>query len=241
MRRHKSPNTIVGHDNKPPLRAKRSVKNSHTSPRKIALMRKMNEALALRAQGLTFRQIARKMHTSTAVAHGRVVRALNAVPLENARQVLALELQRLDAYLAKYHTDAILGDLHAAELALKISAHRSRLLGIIPTAGQQAQVLIQAQAGEMQVPAIEFIVPGFGPPRDPVDVPAPEPERRPERLLPPPREKYPTPFGTIELEAEPPRQGPRTELDPGAPRPQGGGGESRLWGRSSKGTDWMGS
>ena len=229
---HKSPNAKVGRNNKPPLRAKASVKNSHTSPRRIALARKMNDALGLRAQGLTFREIARRMHTSTAVAHGRVTRALHSLPVENAREVLGLELARLDAYLARYHADALRGDLHAAEFALRVSAHRAKLLGLTPEIGT---LLMTAQSGQGQPTiAVEFIVP-----RGPVDESAPEPERRPERLLPPPREKYPTPFGTIELEAEPP-QGPRTELDPGAPRPRGGGGKSRLWGRSPKGTDWMG-
>ena len=236
MRRHKSPNTLVGHDNKPPLRAKRSVKNSHTSPRRITLARKTNEALNLRAQGLTFREIARCQHTSTAVAHGRVTRALHALPVENARQVLALELQRLDAYLARYHADALLGDLHAAEFALRVSAHRAKLLGLTPEIGT---LLMTAQSGQEQpTVSVEFIVPGFGPSGGPVDVPAPEPERRPERLLPPPREKYPTPFGTVEVEAEPPRQGPRTELDL-PPRPGHRGAPRSAWPEKGDPQGWM--
>ena len=197
---HKAPNTRVGHNNKPPLRSKRSVKNSHTSPRRIALARKTNEALNLRAGGLAFREIARRQHTSTAVAHGRVTRALHALPVENAREVLGLELQRLDGYLRRYHADAIAGDQHAAELALKIVALRAKLLGLTPEIGT---LLMTTQSGQEQPTiAVEFILPSGTPGGQRIsrlDMIEHNPVPTPEPTPPPPP---PPGFGAIELDSD---------------------------------------
>jgi hypothetical protein len=51
---HKSPNTTVGTNN-PPVRAGKSVKNSHTSPRRVHRQKRIAEALGYREQG--FRSI----------------------------------------------------------------------------------------------------------------------------------------------------------------------------------------
>jgi hypothetical protein len=246
-RSHKSPNTKIGRNKKPPLHSASTTKNSHTSPRRIALRRKMNEALSCRERGLTYTAIAKQMRVSVSVVHGWVVQAMHALPIENAKLVLAMELKRLDGYLAAYHDKALLGDMPATKMALRILDHRARLLGLYPEHGSLAQVLVQAQSGDMGVPLIEFIVPnGAGGQRvAPADVDAAPPPASGgpypwQRALPPPRERYPTPFGVVEVEGDR-TAGPRTELDPGAPRPQGGGGESRLFRSPGRGTDWMGS
>jgi hypothetical protein len=92
----------------------------------------------------------------------------------------------------------------------------------------------------MPVPQITFVVPGHG---ESECKPEPPPRPIPGQLaLPPPVPHINTPFGRVPWDDDdsPRPAGPRTELDPGAPRPRGGGGVSRLWGRSPKGTDWMG-
>jgi hypothetical protein len=236
---HHSPKSRIGRSNR-----QHSTKGSYTSPRKIHRRKRMAEALGYRERGWTFEKIAQEMKCSMSVAHGYVVEGMNLVPLESAKVVLGIELKRLDALFAGHFEKACKGDVGATYAALQIVDRRARLLGLYPQHGAMAQILVQAQSGEMQVPSIEFIVPGVpgGERVSPADMAAPPaPPFAWQRQLEPPRERYPTPFRTVEVEAEPPRQGPRTELDPGAPRPQGGGGESRLWGRSGKSTDWMGS
>jgi hypothetical protein len=46
-------------------------------------------------------------------------------------------LQRLEAYLAAHHADAIEGDIPATEMALKIIEKQCRLLGLFRREGQQ--------------------------------------------------------------------------------------------------------
>jgi hypothetical protein len=165
-RSHKSPNTKVGRDKKPPLHSASTTNNSHTSPRRIALRRKMDEALGLREKGLTYTAIAKQFRVSVSVVHGWVVQAMHALPVENAKLVLAMELKRLDGYLAAYHDKALLGDMPATKICLRILSHRARLLGLFPEHGTLAQILVQAQGGEMcemGVPSIEFIVPTGAP------------------------------------------------------------------------------
>jgi hypothetical protein len=82
-RSHHSPKSMVG-NNRPPLRARKSVKNSHTSPSKIARWKRINEALAYREQGHSFPVIAKQMKISISTAHAYVVEGLNLIPLENA-------------------------------------------------------------------------------------------------------------------------------------------------------------
>jgi hypothetical protein len=239
---HKSPNSRIGRNKKPPLHSAQTTKNSHTSPRRIALRRKMDEALSAREKGLTYTAIAKQMRVSVSVVHGWVVQAMHALPIENAKLVLAMELKRLDGYLAAYHDKALLGDMPATKMCLRILSHRARLLGLFPEHGTLAQILVQAGNGDVQpTVAIEFVVPGgagssHGPSSD---VATPVPERRPERLLPPPTPHITTPFGRVPWDDDPPRPvGPRTELD--APQRYQGGGESRLFRPPGKGTDWMG-
>ena len=244
-RNHKSPNTRIGKGKKPPARSASTTKNSHSSPRRIALRRKMNEALSCRERGLTYTAIAKQFRVSVSVVHGWVVQAMHALPIENAKLVLQMELKRLDGYLAAYHDKALLGDESATKMCLRILYHRARLLGLYPEHGTLAQVLIQAGIGETPpTVAIEFVTPtgakidmsgssGSSVP----DVLAP----LGQRLLPPPTPHVDTPFGRVPWD-DPPAQppGPRTELD--LPRRSYSGGESKVFGgRSAKGTDWMGS
>lgn len=60
------------------------------------------------------------MKISLSTAHDYVVEGMNAIPLENARQVLAMELTRLDALLAAHYATALTGDASATALALRV-------------------------------------------------------------------------------------------------------------------------
>lgn len=59
------------------------------------------EAARLRATGLSYRQIAAAQGITAAGAHDRVKRALAAVPVEAVTQLRQVELERLDALVAK--------------------------------------------------------------------------------------------------------------------------------------------
>lgn len=243
-RSHHGPKAKVGR--RPPRHAAHTPRNSWTAASKIYRRRRIAEALAFREQGHLFPQIAKQMKISISTAHDYVIEALtNLVPLESAKAVLALELKRLDALLAGQWAAAIAGDTGATYAALQIVDRRARLLGLYPQTGQLAQVLVQAQASEMGVPEISFEIPsGHGSSQrlSPADVSAPPPASGGpypwQKALPAPREQYQTPFGVVEVEGDRPA-GPRTEVDPGAPRPQGGGGESRRWPSAGKPHGWM--
>jgi hypothetical protein len=97
--------------------------------------------LSLREEGCNYQQIAQHMKRPMTTVYRWVSDALNAIVHEPAREVLRLELQRLDAYLAAYHGKAIEGDLPATEMALKIIEKRARLLGLYPEMGKQQPAL----------------------------------------------------------------------------------------------------
>jgi hypothetical protein len=179
-RSHHSPKVRIG---KPPLRIRPTPKTSRTSPRTLARRKRINEALEYRQQGATFEQIARQMKVSQSVAHGYVVEGLNLIPLENAKAVLALELQRLDGLLSAHYSNVVAGDTVATAMTLRILDQRARLLGLYPEYGKTAAVLVSAlPVGEpIQV---EFVVPSrpepphWEPPAGPKLLPAPEPMKR---------------------------------------------------------------
>ena len=227
-----------------PRHAAHTPRNSWTSASKIYRRKRINECLDYRMRGFSFSRIAKEMRISVSTAHAYCVEGMDLVPLENGRQLLALELARLDALLNAHYATALTGDAIATGLCLRAIDQRSRLTGLYPEYGR-VNVLVAAQHnGGMGTPTIEFIVPTGAPGGErvsPADMAAPPaPPFAWQRQIEPPKERYSTPFGTIELEADPPRPaGPRTELDPGAPRPQGGGGKLRLWGPAGKPHGWM--
>ena len=93
---------------------------SRTSPRTIARRKRIAEALGYREQGHAFEQIAHQMKVSMSVAHGYVVEGVNLIPLENAKAVMALALQRLDGLLSAHYSNAVAGDTAATAMTLRI-------------------------------------------------------------------------------------------------------------------------
>ena len=175
-RSHKSPKVRIG---KPPLRMRPTPQTSRTSPRRIHRQGRINEALALRCAGKTFDAIAREMKVTISTAHGYVTEGLGSISTENARELMTMELRRLDNLLAVHFPKAIAGDLPSTAMTLRITELRCRLVGLFPQQGTMAQILVQAQSGKMGVPSIEFIVPTGAPggqrvsPADMASPPAP--------------------------------------------------------------------
>ena len=124
--------------------------------------------MAYREQGYPFPAIAKQMKISISTAHAYVVEGLNLIPLENAKQVLALELKRLDGLLAAHYPNAIEGDVAATNVSLNIIHRRSQLLGLYPEYGKMATVLVSASPIGEPI-QVEFVVPTGR--REPADAP----------------------------------------------------------------------
>ena len=101
-----------------------------TSPRRIAAMEKQVQALELRKAGATFEQIGKALAMSPQNAYASVDAALKRLQREPAEQVLALELERLDAMLIAVFKAAKAGDLQSINSVLAIQGRRTRYLGL---------------------------------------------------------------------------------------------------------------
>jgi len=88
------------------------------------------DALRLRSEGLSYREIAERLGVDTSTAYRRVQRALSAVPAEDVETHRALELDRLDALQRAVWDKAIDGNLNALDRVLAIMSRRSKLLGL---------------------------------------------------------------------------------------------------------------
>ena len=87
---------------------------------------------------------------------------MNALPLENAKQVLGLELRRPDSLLSAHYKNALNGDIASTAACLNVMAQRAKLLGLYPEQGKVSVLIAQQLAGEgagvMPVAQIEFTV-----------------------------------------------------------------------------------
>mgnify|MGYP001042940397 CR=1 FL=1 len=88
-------------------------------------------ALELRAAGLTYRQIAVELGYSTpTLAYRAVQRAVQRLQREYTEQMLALELERLDALQRAVWDKAMSGDVGAVRAAVSIIGLRAKLVGL---------------------------------------------------------------------------------------------------------------
>jgi hypothetical protein len=98
----------------------------------------MLQALGLRASGATYRQIADALGLANAMTAWRLVQEESASAIrESAREILDLELTRLDRLQMAVWADAINGDHQAIDRVLKIMEQRAKLLGLYDRARQQ--------------------------------------------------------------------------------------------------------
>lgn len=168
---------------------------SFTSPQRVRLWRRRAEAVALREQSLSYREIGQRMKCATSVAHELVVSGLSELaPIEQRENVRALELLRLEGLIETYFPAAKKGDVDAAKVYVKLAQEHSRLAGLYPQAGGFT-INNHAFAGgnaEASHDAERFgIKVTFhpGPPNpDADDLPRPPTTYEPSRALPPPLE-----------------------------------------------------
>lgn len=97
-------------------------------------------ACELRKAGATYQQISDQLgFGSRANAHKAVQHAIREIPRDDAKAVLALELERLDAMLLGLWKDAKGGTVSAVDRVIRIMERRAALLGLDAPKKQQTQ------------------------------------------------------------------------------------------------------
>src|SRR5690625_3765002 len=108
----------------------RGPSESLTSPRRINAAEKRGRALELRKAGATYDQIANQVgYSNRGNAQRAVQNALREITAEPAREVRALELERLDAMLLGVWSQARTGHLGSIDRVLRIQERRAKMLG----------------------------------------------------------------------------------------------------------------
>jgi len=104
---------------------------SKASEKRIAAAERAASALELRKGGLGFAAIARQLgYAGPSGAYQAIMAALHAVTREPARELVDLELARLDDLLLGLWPDARRGNVLKIDRVLKIMARRAALLGL---------------------------------------------------------------------------------------------------------------
>jgi hypothetical protein len=166
----------------------------------IALRKKQNQCLTLRAQGYNYEQIAAHMKRPTTTIYRWISTAMDRLIREPAEKVLRLELARLDDLQSSIYQAAHDGDLGAVGMFLRLQDQRARLLGLYPKQdGTPSMLLNVNQNGQPSEQSINvtFVVPSAKEIPPPIDV---TPEAKPNYDLPaiePPRPRARTPFGAM--------------------------------------------
>lgn len=114
------------------------------------------KAIGMRLRGETYASIAEALGLTTAGAYKCVAHVLQdwrASCLENAEELVSIELARLDALQAACWGLALTGDLRAVETCLRVMAQRQRLLGldqtpeVVSAGGQDVRIRVVYEKG----------------------------------------------------------------------------------------------
>lgn len=113
-------------------------KNGAGSTKRVSAAEKRRQAVELRKAGATFEEIAQAVgYSNKGTAYRAVEQALKDAVREPARELIELEVQRLDLLLRAIWPQVARGHLGAVDRALRVAERRSRLLGL--DAAQQIQ------------------------------------------------------------------------------------------------------
>lgn len=116
-------------------------RQSKTSRHTIASAETERRAIALRKAGASYPQIADQLGIATSTAYQAVKRSIERTrneSAEDAEQVLAIELERLDEAQAHIWGQVRAGDLRAIDTLLRIMERRARYLGLDASEARQA-------------------------------------------------------------------------------------------------------
>jgi hypothetical protein len=133
------------------VKKKRNI--SGKRPPTIAQVERRAEALRLRKLGYAYERIATEMRIDIRQAHEAVQQALRQVIEEPAKEVLQLELARLDMMLERALDKACtLGHEQAINAVLAIMARRSKYLGL-DAPDKVAATVAPASSGILDLPS----------------------------------------------------------------------------------------
>lgn len=125
--------------------------------RKAVAADKRRMALELRKAGASYQQISDQLGLGgKSNAHRAVKRAILDIPMDAAREVLAMELERLDALLLAVWQKAKGGDLNAVDRVLRIQERRTAYLGLdAPKKQHNTEINLDVQAlNDAQIDAL---------------------------------------------------------------------------------------
>lgn len=117
---------------KPSAKRERGTHNERNA-RSVIKLQRQQAALELRRSGLSYSEIAHRIGIGKTTAHRLIedaIREASATINDEAREMKALELSRLDGMLAGLWTDARRGNVQAVDRVLKIMERRAKLLGL---------------------------------------------------------------------------------------------------------------
>lgn len=101
------------------------------SPRRIEAAEKRKRALQLRKAGVSYDQIAQQVgYANRGNAHKAVMQELRELPKDDAKDVLNLEVERLDQLLMALWPAAMKGHVRSSETVIRLMERRSKLLGL---------------------------------------------------------------------------------------------------------------
>lgn len=104
-------------------------RTSATAKRAARATRKQ-EALTMRLAGVSTRTIAARLNVHPSTVYAWVRDAIAAIPQEEADELRALELERLDSLFYAVYRDALAGDTRAADVCIRIMARRAALVNL---------------------------------------------------------------------------------------------------------------
>jgi DNA-binding CsgD family transcriptional regulator len=124
-------------------------------------------AVALRVDGYTYAEIGDRLGISDRMASRIVNRAMSRVLREPVAQLIDLESARLDALWAAMWPKALAGSARHAEVCVRISERRARLLGLDQPTRVDANVLANVSVDQLDAENRAFaprVRPGWGRP-----------------------------------------------------------------------------
>lgn len=107
---------------------------SKTSKTRIEVAERQAKALKMRVAGVPVPEIAEAVGVGTSTVYGYIQRAIERLTEEPAKEVIALELMRLDILQAGAWPEAIRGNTKKMHAVLQVMHHRAKLLGLYAVA-----------------------------------------------------------------------------------------------------------
>lgn len=107
-------------------------------------------AMELRAQGFSYRQIAEQLnYYSAEEARAAVLRGLDRLVVEPGRELLVMEVYRLDQLMSVIFPMAMDGNLKAVDRVLKIQERRAKYLGLDAPKTTDIRVTVQEEIRQL--------------------------------------------------------------------------------------------